>query len=374
MIKLYLFLIFAFFIFLLGITVGHYEIFSFELIQNLKFLLLGNLETVQNDIIIYEDNIDSLILVNSENDVIKKKEALVNFIWNDQVPHSSIISIDNNIIDKRYQDLSNLKSIHKFNISMEYGINSIAYLFLPENSNNKLIIYHQGHDGDFIIGKENIDFFLDEDYAVLAFSMPLLGMNDQPIIDLERFGKIKFTSHNQFKFLESSEFSPIKFFVEPIGVSLNYLDENFNFDSYYMVGISGGGWTTVLFSAIDDRITQSYSVAGSVPMFMRSDSKNIGDYEQIVPELYRIANYLELYILSSFGDERKHVQIFNKNDPCCFSGNVSGLYDYKINEKLIELDRGSFFLYIDDTHNEHKISEYSRSLILQHMDNPNLKP
>ena len=374
MIKLYLFLIFAFFIFLLGITVGHYEIFSFELIQNLKFLLLGNLETVQNDIIIYEDNIDSLILVNSENDVIKKKEALVNFIWNDQVPFSSIISIDNNIIDKRYQDLSNLKSIHKFNISMEYGINSIAYLFLPENSNNKLIIYHQGHDGDFIIGKENIDFFLDEDYAVLAFSMPLLGMNDQPIIDLERFGKIKFTSHNQFKFLESSEFSPIKFFVEPIGVSLNYLDENFNFDSYYMVGISGGGWTTVLFSAIDDRITQSYSVAGSVPMFMRSDSKNIGDYEQIVPELYRIANYLELYILSSFGDERKHVQIFNKNDPCCFSGNVSGLYDYKINEKLIELDRGSFFLYIDDTHNEHKISEYSRSLILQHMDNPNLKP
>ena len=374
MIKLYLFLIFAFSIFLLGITVGHYEIFSFELIQNLKFLLLGNLETVQNDIIIYEDNIDSLILVNSENDVIKKKEALVNFIWNDQVPFSSIISIDNNIIDKRYQDLSNLKSIHKFNISMEYGINSIAYLFLPENSNNKLIIYHQGHDGDFIIGKENIDFFLDEDYAVLAFSMPLLGMNDQPIIDLERFGKIKFTSHNQFKFLESSEFSPIKFFVEPIGVSLNYLDKNFNFDSYYMVGISGGGWTTVLFSAIDDRITQSYSVAGSVPMFMRSDSKNIGDYEQIVPELYRIANYLELYILSSFGDERKHVQIFNKNDPCCFSGNVSGLYDYKINEKLIELDRGSFFLYIDDTHNEHKISEYSRSLILQHMDNPNLKP
>ena len=374
MIKLYLFLIFAFSIFLLGITVGHYEIFSFELIQNLKFLLLGNLETVQNDIIIYEDNIDSLILVNSENDVIKKKEALVNFIWNDQVPHSSIISIDNNIIDKRYQDLSNLKSIHKFNISMEYGINSIAYLFLPENSNNKLIIYHQGHDGDFIIGKENIDFFLNKNYAVLAFSMPLLGMNDQPIIDLERFGKIKFTSHNQFKFLESSEFSPIKFFVEPIGVSLNYLDENFNFDSYYMVGISGGGWTTVLFSAIDDRITQSYSVAGSVPMFMRSDSKNIGDYEQIVPELYRIANYLELYILSSFGDERKHVQIFNKNDPCCFSGNVSGLYDYKINEKLIELDRGSFFLYIDDTHNEHKISEYSRSLILQHMDNPNLKP
>ena len=107
-------------------------------------------------------------------------------------------------------------------------------------------------------------------------------------------------------------------------------------------------------------------------MFMRSDPKNIGDYEQNIPELYRIANYLELYILDSYGDDRVHVQIFNKNDSCCFSGNSSGLYDHKIKEKLIKLDRGNFFLYVDDTHNEHKISEYSKSLLLQHMDNSNL--
>ena len=60
---------------------------------------------------------------------------------------------------------------------------------------------------------------------------------------------------------------------------------NFDFNSYHMLGLSGGGWTTVLFSAIDERTSQSYSVAGSFPMFMRSDSKNIGDYEQITPEL-----------------------------------------------------------------------------------------
>ena len=136
-----------------------------------------------------------------------------------------------------------------------------------------------------------------------------------------------------------------------------------------MMGISGGGWTTVLFSAIDDRISQSYSIAGTYPIFMRSDSKNIGDYEQIIPELYRITNYLELYILSSYGDDRIHVQIFNNNDPCCFSGNISGIYDHKINERLIKLDKGNFFLYIDDTHNEHKISEYSRILISEYMNN-----
>ena len=369
MIKFYLFIIFAFSIFFYGIAVGHYEIFPFDLIQNSKSLVLNNFEEEQNDILIYEENIDSLILINSENDIIKKREALSNFIWNDQVPYSSTILVDENIIDERYQNLSNLKSIYKLDISMEYDVHSIAYLFLPENSNDKLIIYHQGHDGDFILGKDNIDFFLDENYAVLAFSMPLLGMNNQPIIDLEHFGKIKFTNHKQLQFLESSEFSPVTFFIEPIGVSLNYLDENFDFDSYYMMGLSGGGWTTVLFSAIDDRISQSYSVAGTVPIFMRSDSKNIGDYEQIIPELYSITNYLELYILNSYGDERIHVQIFNKNDPCCFSGNISGIYDHKINERLRILDKGNFFLHIDDTHNEHKISDYSRILISEYMNN-----
>ena len=369
MIKFYLFIIFAFSIFFYGIAVGHYEIFPFDLIQNSKSLVLNNFEKEQNDILIYEENIDSLILINSENDIIKKKEALRNFIWNDHVPYSSTILIDENIIDERYQNISNLKSIYRLDISMEYDVHSIAYLFLPENSNDKLIIYHQGHGGDFILGKDTIDFFLDKDYTVLAFSMPLLGMNNQPIIDLDHFGKIKFTNHKHLHFLESSEFSPVKFFIEPIGVSLNYLDDNFDFNSYYMMGISGGGWTTVLFSAIDDRISQSYSIAGTYPIFMRSDSKNIGDYEQTISELYAITNYLELYVLNSYGDNRIHVQIFNINDPCCFSGNISGIYDDKINQRLIKLDKGNFFLYIDDTHNEHKISEYSRNLILKHMNN-----
>ena len=185
--------------------------------------------------------------------------------------------------------------------------------------------------------------------------MPLLGMNNQPIVDIDNFGKIKFSTHKHLRFLESSGFSPVKFFVEPIGTSLNYLEENFDFDSYYMVGISGGGWTTVLFSAIDDRILQSYSVAGTFPMFMRSDPKNIGDYEQTLPELYQITNYLELYILSSYGDNRIHVQIFNKNDPCCFSGNVSGLYDDKINEKLIK-----FFKYLEK--NKYDITEANATI------------
>jgi hypothetical protein len=342
-----------------GIIIGYYDILPVDSIKSIKYLLQNNSEKEQNNISIYEDNIDSLITINSKNDIIKKREALSNFIWNDQVPYSSTILVDENIIDERYQNLSNLKSIHRLDISMEYNINSIAYLFLPENSNDKLIIYHQGHGGDFVNGKDNIDFFLDKNYAVLAFSMPLLGMNNQPIIDLEHFGKIKFTNHKQLQFLESSEFSPVNFFIEPIGVSLNYLDENFDFDSYYMMGISGGGWTTVLFSAIDDRISQSYSIAGTIPIFMRSDSKNIGDYEQIIPELYNISNYLELYIMGSYGSERKLVLIYNEFDPCCFPGELYDRFPFgdilKLN--LEKIGEGEFDIIIDQEQNKHIISK-----------------
>ena len=358
MIKFYLLLIFSCSIFLSGIAVGHYEIFPFDLIQSIKYSIQNNSEEGKNNISIYEDDIISLININSKNDLFDKRKNLINFIWKNTVPYSSSISIDKNIRDDRYQNLSNLQSIDKLNIEMDYQINSIAYLFLAENSNNNLVIYHQGHAGDFIAGKDSIEFLINEGYSVLALSMPLLGMNNQPIIDLDNFGKIKLTSHRQLPLLESPDFSPVKFFVEPIGVSLNYLDQNFNFNSYYMLGISGGGWTTVLFSAIDDRISESYSVAGSFPMFMRSDSKNIGDYEQIIPELYTIANYLELYIMGSFGNERKLVLIHNEFDPCCFSGSDYEQFPFGdvLKNKITNIGEGKFDVIIDRDQNKHIIS------------------
>ena len=358
MIKLYLFLIFSCTIFLSGIAVGYYEVFPFDLIQSIKYSLQNNSEEGKNNISIYEDDIDSLIKINSKNDIFDKRKNLINFIWKNSVPYSSSISIDKNIKDDRYQNLSNLKSIDKLNIEMDYEMNSIAYLFLAENSNNNLVIYHQGHAGDFIAGKDSIEFLINEGYSVLALSMPLLGMNNQPIIDLDNFGKIKLINHRHFHFLESSDFSPVKFFVEPIGVSLNYLDKNFDFNSYHMLGISGGGWTTVLFSAIDDRISESYSVAGSFPMFMRSDSKNIGDYEQIIPELYTIANYLELYIIGSFGNEQKLVLIYNEFDPCCFSGSDYEQFPFGdiLKNKITNIGEGKFDVIIDRDQNKHIIS------------------
>jgi hypothetical protein len=132
-----------------------------------------------------------------------------------------------------------------------------------------------------------------------------------------------------------------------------------------MIGISGGGWTTTIYPALDTRISKSFAVSGSIPIPLRINPQDIGDYEQLIPDFYNIANYLELYVMSSYGPNREFVQIFNKFDPCCFSGTLFENYQEKLQNKLSELNNGRFNVILDDTHNEHKISEHALELILK---------
>lgn len=349
--------------FIYGVGVGHFEFFPFDFLKELKSsILLVNDDFIDDRFDIYENDVDSLIDISTKDEIFDTRSELISYIWKQDPPTNLIPQINLNIFDPNYEDLKNLQQIDEFVIAMDYDVKSVSYLFVAENSNDKLIIYHQGHAGDFLNGKKYIQFFLDKGYSILAFSMPLLGMNNQPIVDTPNFGNIKLTSHEYLKFLQSNEFTPIKFFVEPIFISLNYIDKQFNFESYHFVGFSGGGWTAILYSAIDDRVSKTYSIAGSVPIHYRSIQKNFGDYEQTLPELYSIANYLELYLLSSYGDDRKLLQIFNKYDPCCFSGNHYSSYENILKKKLSDLD-GDFEIFIDDTHKEHKISDTVLQLI-----------
>ena len=353
-----------------GLAVGAYEYFPYEgLIQTKKIILNeDNDESVITSVSFEKFDVDSIIEIETKEDLNSKKTSLINYIWKNQMPTKLPANIEANFIDDNFRDLKNLKQLDKITIEMENGVSSIAYFFIPYDSNNKLIIYHHGHAGDFVLEKSTITFFLNHGYSIVGFNMPLIGMNNQPTIETSDFGPIKFISHNQFLLLEHSEFSPIKYFVEPITLSLNYIDEKYDYDSYYMIGLSGGGWTTVLYSAIDERISQTYSVAGSYPLYLRYDTGDIGDYEQFNPNLYRIANYLELYVMGSYGDDRKFIQIFNKYDTCCFDGELYQSYEDEVKRTVSNLQKGKFKIYLDDSHKGHMISENTLRIILKSMN------
>ena len=354
-------------IFFFGTYVGLYKIFPYEFLDSSKDVLFGQ-KTIETNQFIKQANIDSLIKIYNKSDIDQKRNFLTEFFWDveslQRVKYKSQLpEVESGISDSNYKDFQNLKRIDRLTVEMEYGINSVSYLFLPEQSNEKLILYHQGHGGDFLLGKDTIQFFLDRNFTVLAMSMPLLGMNNQPVVEIDGLGKMKLISHNQFRLLEANNFNPMKLFLDPIQINLNFLDKEYNFKQYSMIGLSGGGWTTVVYSAIDERISNSFSVAGSMPFYLRVDDRDMGDYEQRNIGLYQNVNYLELYVLSAYGDGRKHVQIFNKNDPCCFSGNGYETYEFVIKDKILQLGKGDFQIFIDDTHNQHQISDHILKLV-----------
>jgi hypothetical protein len=332
--------------------------------------LLAKIRSTQHQVSVIEPNVDdlkvnpseieSLITINNETDIQIKRKKLIDFIWGkSSYPSSMPSNIQKNIHDERYLSIHHLKTIHRLTINMDFDLHSIVYLFMPIHATQTLIIYHQGHSGDFILGTEFIQCMLNEGYAVAAFSMPLLGMNNQPVVNLKRFGKFKLTDHDHLKLLQPEKGHPIQYFLTPVVEMIN-VAESFGFKNIVMTGISGGGWTCTMIAAIDDRITRSYPVAGTLPLYLRSGiHNNWGDYEQTIPEIYRIANYLELYIMGAYGNNRKQIQVINIHDPCCFNGNTYQSYHQIIKKQIQYLKKGSFDVFPDKKNQTHSISQIS---------------
>jgi hypothetical protein len=135
-----------------------------------------------------------------------------------------------------------------------------------------------------------------------------------------------------------------------------------------MMGISGGGWTTVVYSALDTRITASYPVAGSFPFYLRDqlDANTAGDFEQTNPAFYQHASYIDLYLLGALG--RRQMQVYNKNDDCCFVGTWSATFADYIQRTSTALG-GSLEVWVDNTAVGHTTSDVALERILADIAN-----
>lgn len=168
---------------------------------------------------------------------------------------------------------------------------------------SKLLIFHAGHQQEALnsdAGGPLVQYALPLGWDVLVLNMPT-------------------GDHSRF----ANDAHPLTNFMTPVALSLNYVMSGKTYQNVVMSGLSGGGWTTVLYSALDTRIKKSFPVAGSWPKYLRYASGNvnsIGDYEQQLPGLS--LNYLDLYALATTGS-RTQVQVFNSNDPCCFAGDAA---------------------------------------------------
>src|SRR5262249_52789124 len=146
---------------------------------------------------------------------------------------------------------------------------------------------------------------LQEGYTVLASWMPFLGEN--AFQDPFQIGDCTIDpmqgNHDEFACAESDKFSPLTYFMEPIATGLNYALSQASFTDVVMVGLSGGGWTTTMYAALDPRVRVSVPVAGTLPLFLRTTpyDPDIGDWEQSGSAIYGLIDYLDLYVLGAYG-------------------------------------------------------------------------
>ena len=217
--------------------------------------------------------------------------------------------------------------------------------------------------------------FLERGYTVLYLQMPLMGDNADPRFELSATA----SPHEQLGARRKAGFNPLIAFVHPVRIAINYARRQQTFTDVSMLGISGGGWTTTVYTAVDPGVVNSFPVAGSLPssMLHRSDDPcpHDVDWEQRQFPLAALNDdpgqplgYLDLYLMGSTrsdgGPARQQIQVLNRYDPCCFTGaKVEGTFETPLRDFMAGLG-GSYRLAIDATHIDHRISECALTSIV----------
>jgi hypothetical protein len=292
------------------------------------------------------------------------------------------------VVSSPIANLSNVQSVEALRITMDDGEYTLGYHFVPTNGvRNRLVIVVAGHacylddgpgsgrlDGGI---QRTVKALLANGYGVLALSMPRFSPPNRELADP---GNCNGPDHDPMFSLPLTGGNALKFFLDPVIASVNYLSSQYQ--DFNMVGLSGGGWTTVIMSAVDTRIKLSFPVAGSMPLYLRYDPREHPyphDLEQYLGAFYGasatgtagLAGYLDLYLLGSHGPGRHQIQILNRHDTCCFGEaehNVGALgiafepalriYETRLKTMATDLG-GSFRTFVDEVSPSHMISDHA---------------
>jgi len=319
---------------------------------------------------------DREIKIATKEGAAAKRAEIIRYIWGKAgLPKSKLpSSVERGLV--RPDNLKNLERVDSLHLTMDAGVKGLSHLFLPKKKrNNRVVILHLGHTdgctfndnvpGEPDIGmRRTINALLAEGFTVLGVYMPQVTPEDCRW-EHDRLFRLKTTG------------SPLKFFLEPTLASLNYLQKNYpQYGDFSMTGLSGGGWTTTLYAAIDPRIRVSIPVAGSLPLYLCHEGYG-HDIEQRLDSFYRLAGYPDLYLLGSYGEGRSQIQVLNRRDDCCFGENqherrLTGMafepaireYEARVKGTLKIIGSGSFRIFIDEKSKGHQISSHALESVI----------
>ena len=308
-------------------------------------------------------------------EAVRVRQRLRGYVFGRSGLPRGLPAVERGITDPPFTlGLTNLSRVDRLTVSMPLGFRSVAYHVVPRRGNGGLLVYHNGHKQGLAYGKPTVAHFLDRGYALLVLAMPFAAYNTNPDEVDTPCGRVEMKDGGDWRHHDSMACLPFAFryFLEPVAVALNYISR-FGYRVTAMTGLSGGGWTTVIYAALDPRVQRSYPVAGSQPHDLTdrlcpSDNPLVlttcfGDLEQRSPGFYRITNYYELYTLGGWGRGRKQLAIHNVYDRCCFAGRHYREWTPRVQAALRRLGTGTYSALGDSTHQGHLVSAFTLRVI-----------
>lgn len=344
-----------------GILVATKNLFPMDYLRELRsfgygvFKLSGN--SGDSDASAYMLNLDTIFNLSTEKSIdLKRSEIVAEFHSADCLKNAGLAPID--VQEPAFRE--GMKIHPNLILEIKHRMNFItkSRLYRGLRGGSKLVLYHTGHGGQTNEDARNIKFLVDSGIDVVEIDLPLIGDNSRPYVQLKNIGRVQLVEHNQLEMLESSDFNPLALFVEPAACLVNYFSALGHYKSFVQIGFSGGGHVATLNAAFDTRISRTYSVAGTAPMFLRfaNPLKYSGDYEQTSPWLIRRVSDLDLYMMASVGSGRAYIQIYNRFDPCCYDGLLSDTYKEYVRDHVVGVGNGGFDVWIDESTGKHELS------------------
>ena len=303
-----------------------------------------------------------LIRIRSGDSALRIRSDLIEAIWGPVGrPDTIIPETVSDPPPDGIQQIGGVQSVDTYRIPVDLGYAAFIYLLKPATPNGRLVIYQHGYAGTVDRNMAHLfERLLAEGYTVAASNYPEYGRNHFPYQNLERFGWYTL-SHDR---VVSIHPRPIRFYVEPIIVLLNALQDRY--EQIDMAGFSACGWIATLAASIDPRISKTITVAGGYPLYLRVfNFQRESPPPQFHQPLLQAANYLEMYVLAATGKSRSLTQIFNRYDRCCYRNTYVRLYEPAVRDAVKAAGQGYFQAYIDETHADHKVSDWAVERIME---------
>ena len=218
----------------------------------------------------------------------------------------------------RVEDLGPIPSgkgyrMRKLRYEIVPGFQSTAILYEPENLQGKMpaILNVNGH-----VGAPGKAVEYKQKRCINQARQGILSLN----LEWLSFGELSHPENRHWfgAHLDLVGANAAGLFYLAMRKGLDYLYDHPNADRSRIgvTGLSGGGWQTIVLSALDERVSVSIPVAGYSSLVSRLErAGDVGDIEQNATDLLAGQDYPHLTAMRA---PRPTLLIYNAEDDCCF--------------------------------------------------------